>query len=73
MLGSDKCFGPSAIESDEDKHEALGVEGRPAEEEGEYNNSWNSDYNITILFYDSYQACGWLFSSPSYKSWMINN
>ena len=58
MLGSDQCFGPFAIESDQDKHEALGVEGRPAEEEGEYNNNWNSDFNMNVSVNDYYQACG---------------
>ena len=32
MLGSDQCFSPGAIETEKDKHEALGVEGRQAEE-----------------------------------------
>ena len=33
MLSSDQCLSPGAIETDKDKHEALGVEGRQAEEE----------------------------------------
>ena len=32
MLSRSECLGPAAIESDEHKHEALGVEGRPADE-----------------------------------------
>ena len=41
VLSRSECFSPSAIESDQDKHEALGVEGRPTEEERENNNNWN--------------------------------
>ena len=40
MLSRGECFSPAAIESDEDKHETLGVEGSPAEEERENNNNW---------------------------------
>ena len=39
VLSRGECLGPAAVESDEDKHEALGVEGRPTEEEGEDNNN----------------------------------
>ena len=41
VLNRSERFSPSAIESDQDKHETLGVEGRPAEEERENNNNSN--------------------------------
>ena len=41
VLSRGEGFSPAAVESDEDKHEALGVEGGPAEEEGEDDNNWN--------------------------------
>ena len=39
VLSWGECLSPGPVESDEDEHEALGVEGRPAEEEGEHNNN----------------------------------
>ena len=47
VLNRSECFSPSAIESDQDKHQALGVEGRPAEEERKHNDNYNikSSYN----------------------------
>ena len=32
MLSSDQCLSPGAVETDKDKHEALAMEGRQAEE-----------------------------------------
>ena len=41
VLNREKCLGPASKESDKDKHEALGVEGRPADEERKDNDNWN--------------------------------
>ena len=46
MLGRGEGFSPAAVESDEDKHEALGVEGRPTEEEREDDNNWNMEWKL---------------------------
>ena len=46
VLSREKCFSPSAIESDQDKHQALGVEGRPAEEEWKHNDNWNQKSSL---------------------------
>ena len=39
MLSRGELFSPAAIQGDEDEHEALGVEGGPAEEERDDNNN----------------------------------
>ena len=38
VLGLGACSVPLAKQSDKHKHQALGVEGGPAEEEGKHNN-----------------------------------
>ena len=44
VLSRSEVLSPVAIESDEDEHEALGVEGSPAEEECEDNCNYNASY-----------------------------
>ena len=39
MLSRGQLFGPAAVQGDKDEHEALGVEGGPAEEERGDNNN----------------------------------
>ena len=46
VLSGGECLGPAAVERDEDKHEALGVEGGPAEEEGEDDNNLNITFIV---------------------------
>ena len=49
VLSRGEGFSPAAVESDEDKHEALGVEGGPAEEEGEDDNNLNITLNLLLI------------------------
>ena len=47
LLGSDEMFVPTLGESDQDKHQPLGVVGRPAEEEGHHHHHWQySEYSL---------------------------
>ena len=39
MLSRGEGLGPAAVQRDQDKHEALGVEGGPTEEERRNNNN----------------------------------
>ena len=47
MLSRGECLGPAAVQRDKDEHEALGVKGGPAEEEGRNNN--NLKYQIASV------------------------
>ena len=47
MLSRGEGLGPAAVQRDQDKHEALGVEGGPTEEEGGNNN--NCKYLLSVF------------------------
>ena len=68
MLSWCKGLSPAAIESHQDKHQALGVKGRPTQEEGKNHNNWNKYIFITFPNDSSYQACGWQSSFPGCRS-----
>ena len=72
VLSRSEVLSPVAIESDEDEHEALGVEGSPAEEECEDNCNYNASYEDghTTYFYRCYQAFWLLSAFPGLDSFL---